>query len=119
MSAADAQRIDKWLWHARFARTRGAAQELARSGHVRVNREKVHDAARLVRAGDVLTLNLNRGIRVIRVVGIAERRDGFAKAQLLYEEQSVQLPREERTESGGADYEKRSVLRGAGDTAER
>ncbi len=81
-----AQRIDKWLWHARFARTRGAAQALARSGHVRVNREKVHDAARLVRVGDVLTLNLNRGIRVIRVLGIAERRDAFEQARLLYED---------------------------------
>jgi ribosome-associated heat shock protein Hsp15 len=99
MSAADAQRIDKWLWHARFARTRGAAQELARSGHVRVNREKVHDAARLVRAGDVLTLNLNRGIRVIRVVGIAERRDGFAKAQFLYED-AAQNPVDAKVEFG-------------------
>ena len=86
---------------------------------MRVNRDKVHDASRLVRTGDVLTLNLNRGIRVIRILGIAERRDGFAQAQLLYEEQSVQRPREERTESGAGDYEKRSASRGAGDTAER
>ena len=58
MSEPEAQRIDKWLWHARFARTRGAAQELARSGHVRVNRDKVREASRLVRPGDVLTLGL-------------------------------------------------------------
>jgi ribosome-associated heat shock protein Hsp15 len=82
----DAQRIDKWLWHARFARTRGAAQELARSGHVRVNRDKIRDASRLVRAGDVLTLNLGRGIRVIRILGIAEQRDGYEKARHLYED---------------------------------
>jgi ribosome-associated heat shock protein Hsp15 len=84
--SAEAQRIDKWLWHARFARTRGAAQQLARSGHVRVNRDKVREASRLVRAGDVLTLNLRRGIRVIRILGIAERRDAFEQAQLLYED---------------------------------
>ena len=87
MSEPEAQRIDKWLWHARFARTRGAAQQLARSGHVRVNRDKVREPSRLVRTGDVLTLGLSRGVRVIRVVGIAERREGFEIARLLYEEQ--------------------------------
>lgn len=88
MSGPEVQRIDKWLWHARFARTRSAAQELARSGHVRVNRDKVRDASRLVRPGDVLTLGLGRGVRVIRVVAIAERRTGFEIARHLYEDQS-------------------------------
>ena len=91
MNAADtSQRIDKWLWFARFAPTRGAAQDLARSGHVRLNREKVRDAARLVRPGDVLTLSLRRGVRAVRVLGIAERRNGFAEARLLYEEAANQ-----------------------------
>jgi ribosome-associated heat shock protein Hsp15 len=88
MTAPGAQRIDKWLWHARFARTRSAAQELATSGHVRVNREKVTAASRLVRPGDVLTLALGRGVQVIRVRAIAERRGGFEAAQLLYEEEA-------------------------------
>lgn len=88
MSEPDAQRIDKWLWHARFARTRSAAQQLARSGHVRVNRDKVREASRLVRPGDVLTLGLRRGVRVIRILAISERRDNFEQAQLLYEEQA-------------------------------
>ncbi len=87
MNAPEAQRIDKWLWHARFARTRGAAQQLARSGHVRVNRDKVRELSRLVRPGDVLTLGLRRGVRVIRVLAIAERRGSFEEARLLYEEQ--------------------------------
>jgi ribosome-associated heat shock protein Hsp15 len=87
MTEPEAQRIDKWLWHARFARTRGAAQQLARSGHVRVNRDKVREPSRLVRPGDVLTLGLGRGVRVIRVLKIAERRDNFDVARLLYEEQ--------------------------------
>jgi ribosome-associated heat shock protein Hsp15 len=87
MNDLEAQRIDKWLWHARFARTRSAAQELARSGHVRVNRDKVREASRLVRRGDVLTLGLKRGVRVIRILAIAERRDSFKEARLLYEEE--------------------------------
>ena len=89
MSAAPTQRIDKWLWHARFARTRGAAQQLARSGHIRLNRDKVRDASRPVRPGDVLTMNLRRGIRVIRVLGIAERRGSFSEARCLYEDEAL------------------------------
>ena len=87
MSDNEAQRIDRWLWHARFARTRGAAQRLAVSGHVRLNREKVTSASRLVRAGDVLTLALRRGVRVIRISGLAERRGSFEDAQRLYIDQ--------------------------------
>jgi ribosome-associated heat shock protein Hsp15 len=90
MTEPEAQRIDKWLWHARFARTRGAAQQLARSGHVRVNRDKVREPSQLVRPGDVLTLGLRHGVRVIRVLKIAERRDSFDVARLLYEEQGSQ-----------------------------
>jgi ribosome-associated heat shock protein Hsp15 len=86
MTAAEAQRIDKWLWHARFARSRVAAQRLALSGHVRINRDKVKAASRLVRPGDVLTLALGGGVRVLRVVGIAERRGNFDEARRLYEE---------------------------------
>lgn len=91
MNAPEAQRIDKWLWHARFARTRAAAQRLAVSGHVRVNRDKVDSASRLVREGDVLTLALGRGVRVIRICGIAERRGSFDEAQLLYQDEASGL----------------------------
>lgn len=87
-----AQRIDKWLWHARFAPTRGAAQRLAVSGHVRINREKVQAASRLVRAGDVLTLSLPRQVRVIRVAAIAERRGDAAAAQCLYRDHTDATP---------------------------
>ncbi len=97
MSAPEAQRIDKWLWHARFARTRSAAQRLAASGHVRVNREKVGAASRLVRPGDVLTLALGGGVRVIRIRGIAARRGGAEEARLLYED-----PRTESSEAAPA-----------------
>lgn len=81
-----AQRIDKWLWHARFARTRGAAQRLALSGHVRVNRERVAAASRLVRPGDVLTIALRRNVRVVVVRAIGARRGSAAEAQHLYED---------------------------------
>jgi ribosome-associated heat shock protein Hsp15 len=89
MTGPEAQRLDKWLWHARFGRTRGAAQKLAVSGHVRINREKVTSASRLVRAGDVLTLAFGNGVRVIRVCGIADHRGSFTEAQRLYEDHSA------------------------------
>ena len=101
MNGAEGQRIDKWLWHARFAPTRSAAQRLAASGHVRLNRDKVRSPSRLVRPGDVLTLALRGGVRVIRVVGMAERRGSFADAQLLYAEQSPKQPGDAR--AGGAE----------------
>lgn len=81
----DAVRIDKWLWHARFARTRSRAQELVRGGKVRINRQKVADAARPARPGDIVTLSLPQGVAVCRVVAIAQRRGSFAEASRLYE----------------------------------
>lgn len=97
----DAQRIDKWLWHARFARTRAAAQRLALSGHIRINRDKVQAASRLVRVGDVLTLAFGQGVRVIRICGIAERRGSFEQAQRLYADQLSLDVRMEQDESAG------------------
>jgi len=88
MSEAQAQRIDKWLWHARFAKTRGAAQKLSRSGHIRVNRDKIRDASRLVRPGDVLTMSLPGGVRVVQILGIAERREAYSLARLLYDDRT-------------------------------
>lgn len=80
------QRIDKWLWHARLARTRSAAKAIALSGRVRVNREKIDSAARLLRPGDVLTIGLAGRVRVVRVRAMADQRGSAADAAHLYEE---------------------------------
>ena len=63
MIAEDRRRIDKWLWYARLARTRTAAQALAVSGRVRVNSEKNQSASRGLKTGDVLTVALESGVR--------------------------------------------------------
>ena len=81
----DRQRIDKWLWHARVVRTRSAAAELAASGHVRVNGARIDAASRPVRAGDVITVGLDRQVRVLKVVAFAARRGDAPAAQCLYE----------------------------------
>jgi ribosome-associated heat shock protein Hsp15 len=82
----DRQRIDKWLWHARVVRTRAAAAALAASGHVRVNGQRVDAASRSVRLGDVVTVALDRSVRVLKVVGFAERRGGAESARVLVED---------------------------------
>jgi len=83
---ADRQRIDKWLWHARVVRTRSAAAALAQAGHVRVNGVRIDAASQPVRAGDVLTIALDRGVRVLRILDFASRRGGPAAARILYED---------------------------------
>jgi ribosome-associated heat shock protein Hsp15 len=67
-------------------RTRSAAAELAGSGHVRLNGERVSAASRIVKAGDVLTLALDRRVRVVKVLAFAERRGSAADAAPLYQE---------------------------------
>ncbi|MHA1559862.1 MAG: RNA-binding S4 domain-containing protein [Alphaproteobacteria bacterium] len=86
------QRIDKWLWHARFARTRTAAQRLAISGQIRVNRVKNGNASRAVRVGDVLTVASDAGVRILRISGIADRRGSAADVRQLYDDLAPQSP---------------------------
>ena len=86
--APETQRIDKWLWHARFARTRSAAQRLVVAGKVRVNRQRVTGASRSVKAGDVLTLVIGRTVRVIQVTAIASRRGAAEAARKLYDDRT-------------------------------
>jgi ribosome-associated heat shock protein Hsp15 len=82
----DRQRIDKWLWHARIVKARTSAAELVASGHVRVNSARVVTPSHPVKAGDVLTIALDRRIRVWKVVDFAERRGDATAARRLYEE---------------------------------
>jgi ribosome-associated heat shock protein Hsp15 len=78
------QRIDKWLWHARMVRTRGDAAALATAGFVRLNGKRMTAASHLVRIGDVVTLALDRSVRVVRVEGFCERRGNAPGARMLY-----------------------------------
>ena len=88
----DRQRIDKWLWHARVVRTRSAAAALAGSGHVRVNGARVSAASHAVKAGDVVTVALDRSVRVLKIVAFAERRGDAAAGRALYDDLSGPPP---------------------------
>ena len=80
------QRIDKWLWHARVVRTRTAAASLVDAGHVRLNGERVSANSQPVKAGDVVTIALDRTVRIMNVTGFAERRGDATAASVLFED---------------------------------
>jgi ribosome-associated heat shock protein Hsp15 len=84
--AHDRQRVDRWLWHARLVRTRVAAAALTQAGFVRVNGSRIDAPGHMVRAGDVITVALDRRVRVLKVKGFAERRGAAGHAAALYEE---------------------------------
>lgn len=81
----DRQRLDKWLWFARFARTRATAVRLVEDGHVRVDGRRITNAAHGLKLGDVLTLALPHATVVVRLVSLGERRGPYEQARLLYE----------------------------------
>ena len=112
----DRQRIDKWLWHARVVRTRTAAAALAEGGVVRVNGTRIDAASRQVRAGDVVTVALDR-VLVMKVAGFSERRGGASDASILYEnlQPAIEPPKATaRPEAAGgrpARRERREIMR--------
>jgi ribosome-associated heat shock protein Hsp15 len=115
----DRQRIDKWLWHARVVRTRSAAAALAASGHVRLNGQRIDAASRTVRQGDVITVALDRAVRVLKVQGFADRRGSAESARSLYEDLNVPVPETAREVGDGCPIPRgrraRDRLRGGGD----
>lgn len=87
-AAKEKMRIDKWLWHARFFKTRGLASEVAASGHLRVNRQPIHKSSHGVGPGDVLTFSQGDIVRVIEIVALSQRRGPASEARDLYDDLS-------------------------------
>jgi ribosome-associated heat shock protein Hsp15 len=88
-------RIDKWLWAARFFKTRGAATEAVVGGRVHVNDERVKPAKK-VRAGDTVEITVAGLPRTVVVTGLAERRGTASVAATLYEETPESVERREQ-----------------------
>ena len=80
------QRLDKWLWFARIAKSRTLAAALVSSGKIRVNRTRAQKPSQLVKIGDVITAGTARDVRIVRVKAPGVRRGPPAEAQNLYEE---------------------------------
>jgi ribosome-associated heat shock protein Hsp15 len=85
---AERQRLDKWLWFARVVKTRSLAARLVAEGHVRLNARRIETPAKGVVPGDVLTIALERNVRVLKVIGPGTRRGAYAEAKLLFEDLS-------------------------------
>ena len=82
----DQQRLDKFLWHARVVKARTSAAELVERGHVRINGVRETSPGHAVKAGDVLTIALDRSVRVLKVIAFSERRGDASAARVLYED---------------------------------
>jgi ribosome-associated heat shock protein Hsp15 len=80
------QRLDKWLWCARFMKARSDCARLVAGGLVRINRQVTDKPHARLRPGDVLTLPLRQEVKVVRVLSLASRRGPAPEAQALYEE---------------------------------
>lgn len=88
-------RVDKWLWCARFFKTRGLAAAAVTGGKVHVNRERVKPA-RAVRAGDVLDVTVGHEVITVTVLAIPVRRGPASEARLCYAETEASMARRER-----------------------
>jgi ribosome-associated heat shock protein Hsp15 len=82
----DWQRLDKWLWCARFMRARSDCARLVSEGSIRINRQATEKAHARLRVGDVLTVPMHGAVRVVRVLALAKRRGPAPEARLLYDE---------------------------------
>ena len=91
-------RIDKWLWAARFFKTRSAATEAVLGGRVHVDGERVKPS-RDVRAGDTLEVTIGHVRRTVVVRAVAERRGPASVAATLYEEKPESVAERERLAS--------------------
>ncbi len=93
----EAVRVDKWLWAARFFKTRSLAQAAVEGGKVHVNGERVKPARR-IRVGDLLEITRGWEHFTVRVQGLSERRGPAAVAQRLYEETAESAARRARAQ---------------------
>jgi ribosome-associated heat shock protein Hsp15 len=90
--APERLRVDKWLWHARVVKSRSLAARLVEEGHVRINGIRADGPAKPVKPGDVLTIALERTVRVLEVVALGARRGPATEAATLYDDRSPEPP---------------------------
>lgn len=98
-AAPASQRLDKWLWCARLAKTRTQAAALVTGGKIRLNRAKTDKPSQSVRKGDVITASLGPKVKVLRVTALAERRGSAALARELFEDLTAPVDPDAATEA--------------------
>lgn len=100
--ASQSIRIDKWLWFARFFKSRSLASKVVSSGNVRVNGAHIKKTSHLVCVGDTLTFAQQKDIRVVRIVQTGVRRGPAPEAQTLYEDLSPPRTGDDTEKHGAA-----------------
>jgi len=83
--AENSLRIDKWLWHARFCKTRALAQRKAAAGLIRINGRRIEKPGSVVHPGDVVIVPVSREVIALRVIALGSRRGPPSEARTLYE----------------------------------
>ena len=78
-------RIDKWLWWARFFKTRSLSTKVISKGSVRVNSRRIFKPSAEIKVDDVLTFTSEKSVRVIKVLSLGERRVNYEEARKMYE----------------------------------
>ena len=96
----DTIRLDKWLWYARFFKSRSLATRVSAKGRIRINGKVIRKAHQGLHVGDVLTFPKGRDIRVVRILGLGARRGPAAEAQALYDDLEPPIPRK-KADAGG------------------
>jgi ribosome-associated heat shock protein Hsp15 len=86
------QRLDRWLWFARIAKSRSLAGRLIGAGKVRVNRVRITKPGRSVRIGDVITATIHGRVRVLRIEAGGSRRGPAEEARTLYTDLTPPAP---------------------------
>lgn len=110
--AGESLRIDKWLWQARFFKSRSLATAMVAAGRLRVNRMPIAKPHYQVRAGDVLTFPQGSHIRVIEVLAIGKRRGPATEARTLYND--LDPPQPGKKDGGGIEARPAERERGTG-----
>ncbi|WP_339633955.1 RNA-binding S4 domain-containing protein [uncultured Sneathiella sp.] len=112
-------RVDKWLWYARFFKSRSLAAKLVQSRKLRINSLVTTKASATVKAEDVLTFAQGRNIRVVRIVNIGTRRGPASEAQALYEDLAPLQSKESKTDPASMAVAKREAGAGRPTKADR
>lgn len=112
-----ALRLDKWLWYARFFKTRSLATRHIASGKLRLNGEVMSKPHRAAVVGQVLTFVQQNDVRVIEIVALGQRRGPASEAVTLYNDLSPPVVTAKTVDKTGRDFENRT--RGSGRPTKR
>jgi ribosome-associated heat shock protein Hsp15 len=116
---ADVLRLDKWLWHARFFKTRTLAAKFIASGGVRLNSNRIDKPATTIKPGDGLSFALGLQVRVIRIKEMGTRRGPAPEAQALYDDLTPEAPEPAKRVGARPTKKDRRVMQTHLDTAMR